>query len=190
VTVGFLTNLKNLLNSGKDEASALSGEELVAKKVKLWVCMGGKFPDGRFPDGGGEYNVTYDTGAAVRAINDWPTPVVFTGFEIGERIRTGKRLAETPETNPVRACYLHFNGLENRESWDHTAVLFAVRGARDYWTFSEPGFCVMHARVKFGYNEWIASPQKRHRYLIEKAPPSELAKTIEDLMIQPPKNRR
>lgn len=186
VTVGFLTNLKNLLDSTKDEASPLGGEALVQKKVRLWVCMGGKFPDGRFDNGAGEYNVSYDTAAAVRAINDWPTPVVFSGFEIGARIKTGGRLNTTPESNPVRACYQHYNRLQPRESWDLTAVLFAVRGERDYWTLSEPGLCLMHARVGSGYNEWISTGQKSHRYLIEKMPAAEVGAVLEGLMLQAP----
>ncbi len=44
VTVGFLTNLSNLLNTKADAYSSLSGNELVKKKVKLLVCMAGKFP--------------------------------------------------------------------------------------------------------------------------------------------------
>ncbi|MFO1499327.1 MAG: nucleoside hydrolase [Verrucomicrobiota bacterium] len=186
VSVGFLTNLKNLLDSPKDEASALSGEALVKQKVKLWVCMGGKFPNGLFDNGGSEYNVNYDTAASVRAINDWPTPIVFSGFEIGSRVKAGQRLSQTPQANPVRACYQHYNGLNDRESWDHTAVLFAVRGAKEYWTLSEPGLCLMHARVQFGYNEWIPTSAKHHRYLIEKMPPADLGKVIEDLMLEPP----
>ena len=42
VTVGHLTNLKNLLLSGPDDYSPLGGTALVEKKVKLWSCMGGK----------------------------------------------------------------------------------------------------------------------------------------------------
>ena len=171
VTVGFLTNLRNLLDSRPDEHSKLDGEALVKQKVKQWVCMGGIFPSGRFPDGQGEYNLMWDTAASVRAINDWPTPIVFSGFAIGAAIKVGARLKETPEANPVRACYQHYNGLNNREAWDLTAVLYAVRGASNYWTLSEPGFCLMHARVSHGYNEWIPSPQKQHRYLIEAMPP-------------------
>ncbi len=189
VTVGFLTNLQNLLNTTKDESSPLDGEALVRRKVRLWVCMGGKFPDGLFPNGGSEYNVNYDTTASVRAINDWPTPVVFTGFEIGNRIKSGQRLRETPESNPVRACYQHFNGLKDRESWDHTAVLFAVRGEKDYWTLSAPGFCLMHARVPFGYNEWIPGTEKNHRYLISKMAPADVGRVLEDLMLEPPQKR-
>lgn len=190
VTVGFLTNLKRLLDSGPDANSPLDGEALVRKKVRQWVCMGGMFPGGKFPDGNGEYNLMWDTVASVRVINDWPTPVVFSGFEIGERLKSGERLARTPENNPVRAAYHHYHGLKDRESWDQSAVLYAIRGARDYWTLSEPGFCLMHARVTHGYNEWIPSPGQRHRYLVEKMPPQELGEIIEDLMVTPPKASR
>lgn len=188
VTVGFLTNLRNLLDSRPDEHSPLDGEALVKQKVRQWVCMGGIFPSGRFPNGQGEYNLMWDTVASVRAVNDWPTPVVFSGFAIGAAIKVGARLRETSEANPVRACYQLYNGLQDREAWDQTAVLYAVRGAGKYWTLSEPGFCVMHARVTHGYNEWIPAPQKQHRYLVEAMPPVEVGRVIEDLMLQPPKS--
>lgn len=187
VSVGFLSNLRDLLDTTADAASPLAGEDLVKRKVKRWVCMGGKFPDGRFPNGDGEYNLKIDSLASMRAMNDWPTPVVFSGFEIGERVPTGKGLARLPETSPVRAAYRHFNGLQNRQSWDQTAVLYAVRGARDYWTESEPGLALMHAPGRLGYNEWIPTARKGHRYLIEKMPPADLARVIEDLMARAPR---
>jgi hypothetical protein len=187
VTIGFLTNLKNLLDSAPDDSSPLGGEDLVRRKVRVWVCMGGKLPDGLFPDGGSEYNVGYDTFASVRAINDWPTPVVFSGFEIGASIKTGARLNALPDESPVKAAYRLFNGLLDRESWDQTAVLYAVRGARDYWRESPPGLNLMHARVGQGFNEWLDLPAGRHRHLQEKMPPADLARTIEELMLQPPR---
>ncbi len=189
VSTGFLCNLRDLLDSAPDESSPLDGEALVKQKVKQWVCMGGIFPGGRFPDGGGEYNLMWDTAASVRAVNDWPTPVVFSGFEIGARIKTGSRLRETSAKNPVRACYQYYNGLNPRESWDETAVLFAVRGAQDYWELSEPGYCLMHARVTHGYNQWIPSEHGPHHYLVEKKSPEEMSRLIEDLMIQAPQKR-
>jgi len=190
VSVGFLSNLRSLLDTPPDAISSASGEDLVRRKVRLWVCMGGKFPDGRFRDGDGEYNLRVDTMASLRALSDWPTPVVFSGFEIGTRVFTGKGLRAAPETSPTRAAYLHFNGLENRESWDQTAVLYAVRGAAAYWTESETGLALMHVFGRSGYNEWIPTPRKSHRYLIEKMPPAELAGVIEDLMMRPPRSRR
>jgi len=189
VSVGLLTNLRDLLDSRPDENSKLDGEALVKQKVKKWVCMGGVFPSAKYkyPEGQVECNLMWDTVASVRVVNDWPTPVVFSGFTIGADIKVGARLKETPETNPVRACYQHYNGLNNREAWDQSAVLYAVRGAGNYWTLSEQGLCLMHARVIYGYNEWIPTPQKQHHYLVEAMPPAEVGKVIEDLMIQPPK---
>jgi inosine-uridine nucleoside N-ribohydrolase len=187
VSVGFLTNLKSLLDTPPDAISAASGEELVRRKVRLWVAMAGKFPDGRFRDGEGEYNLRVDTAAAQRVLSDWPTPAVFSGFEIGARVFTGQALRAAPEASPVREAYLRFNGLENRQSWDQTAILYAVRGADRYWTESEPGLCLMHAGLLTGYNEWIPTERKGHRYLIEKMPPADVARVIEDLMTRPPR---
>lgn len=185
VSVGFLNNLAALLDTGPDAFSPLRGEELVRRKVRQWVCMGGKFPEGRFPSGDGEYNVMYDTSASIRAIHDWPTPVVFSGFEIGADIKTGTRLHELPEPNPVRLAYRLYIGLQSRESWDQTAVLYAVRGAAGLWGLSESGLCLMHQRVPHGYNDWIPAPGRPHRYLVAQAPPAEIARTIEELMIAP-----
>ncbi|MCX6359530.1 MAG: nucleoside hydrolase [Armatimonadetes bacterium] len=189
VSVGFLTNLAALLDTRPDEVSPLDGEALVKQKVKEWVCMGGVFPEGSFPGGAGEYNFMYDTVASVRAINDWPTPVVFSGFAIGAAIKVGARLSETPEANPVRQCYQHYNGLTNREAWDLTAVLYAVRGAGNLWKRSEQGFCLMHAKVSHGVNEWIPTPAKQHRYLQELMPPADVGKILEALLIAPPKGK-
>jgi hypothetical protein len=44
VSVGLLSNLRDLLDSRPDEDSKLDGESLVKQKVKEWVCMGGVFP--------------------------------------------------------------------------------------------------------------------------------------------------
>ncbi|UCH62914.1 MAG: nucleoside hydrolase [Fidelibacterota bacterium] len=178
VSVGFLTNLKNLLQTEPDEYSDLGGVDLVREKVKLWVCMGGHFPEGK------EYNIHTDAAASIIAVRDWPTPVVFSGYEIGHKIMTGKRLEGTPESNPVRAAYYHFNGLSNRESWDHSAVLYAVRGLRDYWDIGTGGY--LHINQD-GSNEWRTTTETQHSYLIEKMDPAELAKIIEDLMLKPPK---
>lgn len=188
VTVGFLSNLRDLLDSRPDVHSPLDGEALVKQKVKQWVCMGGIFPEGQFSQGNAEYNLMYDTVASVRAINDWPTPIVFSDFKIGVRIKVGGCLKNSPEANPVRACYQHYNGLKDREAWDLTAVLYAVRGASNYWKLSEPGLCLMHARVSHGYNEWIPTPLKSHRYLIEDMPPQQVASVLEELMLDPPRS--
>jgi hypothetical protein len=47
----------------------------------------------------------------------------------------------------------------------------------------------MHAGLRSAYNEWIPTPRKTHRYLIEKMPAAEVARVIEDLMMRPPRAR-
>lgn len=57
-TIGFFSNLKDLLNSSGDEYSPLTGKELVAQKVKRLVSMAGLFPNGK------EFNVYCDVPAS------------------------------------------------------------------------------------------------------------------------------
>ena len=177
VSVGQLTNMRNLLKTGPDETSKLSGKELVARKIKCWVCMGGKVPGGR------EANLVNDGGAAQDAINNWPTPIFFSGFEIGREVMTGARLKETPKGNPVRRAYQLYNGLKNRESWDQTAALFAVRGFSggldDVWSLARGRMVV----APDGSNTWEPSADGPHTCLVKKMPPEQVAQRIEGLML-------
>lgn len=68
VTIGYLTNLANLLQSEADEISPLNGVELVRQKVQRLVCMGGEYPSGR------EWNFYQDSAAAASVVEQWPTP--------------------------------------------------------------------------------------------------------------------
>jgi inosine-uridine nucleoside N-ribohydrolase len=181
VSVGQLANFANLLKTTPDKHSDLDGKELVRQKVKMWVCMGGKIPAGR------EANLVNDGAAAAYAIRNWPTPIVFSGFEIGKDIMTGANLKKVPETSPVRRAYQLFNGLKDRESWDQTALLYAVRGLdgslNDYWDVETRGY--LHVDDD-GANEWRESPNKAHSYLVRKMDPKKIAAAIEALMLQQP----
>jgi len=177
VSVGQVTNFRNLLKTGPDEYSSLAGVDLVKRKVKAWVCMGGKIPEGR------EANLIHDGPAAAYAIANWPTPIVFSGWEIGNQIMTGAKLRNTPEKTPVRRAYQLYNGLRNRQSWDQTAVLYAVRGLDDYWDVVAKG----HLHVnEDGSNAWRTSPDKNHAYLVRKKDPKKIAAVIEELMLRRP----
>jgi purine nucleosidase len=177
VSVGFLTNLRNLLQTKADGHSPLNGRQLVQRKVRLWVCMGAVFPHGR------EWNVHRDAAASREAISQWPTPIVFSGFEIGAQIKTGAGLRSLPENSPVRRAYELYNGLNDRESWDQTAVLFAVRGhdegLAELWDLSAKGCCHV---AEDGSNTWEAGADCEHRHLIAKAPAGDVANIIEQLM--------
>ncbi|NQT13493.1 MAG: nucleoside hydrolase [Planctomycetes bacterium] len=183
VSVGFLSNLRNLLITKPDKLSPLDGRELVAKKVKTWVCMGGQFPKG--PEA---CNLRRDAPAAAYAIEHWPTPIIFSGGELGVRIQTGAGLTKLPADSPVRRAYELYNGLTNRASWDQTAVLYAVRGLegglKDVWDLRTKGS--MHFDASTAYVEWRDQPQRDHAYLVEKMPPDQVARMIETLMLHLP----
>ncbi len=183
VSVGQLTNIANLLKSQPDQYSDMSGMELVKKHVKAWVCMGCKFPNGR------EANIYHDALPAQYAIEHWPCPLIFSGFEIGLHIKTGGRLKELPVTSPVRVSYKLFNEIKPHFSWDQTAVLFAVRHFHnenfDLWKLESNGYCTVD---KEGRNQWHVGkqPQHQHSYFVENQSRKKVATMIEDLMMHQP----
>ncbi len=154
--IGFSTNLARLLQSP-------GGRALVAQKVKLLALMGGNFTSG--PP---EYNIYTDPEAAAILMREWPTPMVFSGFEIGLGItfpyRTYTNGFKDPGKNPVVSSALaYLKKPEDRAAWDPTAVLYAIRPDEDYFRLSEPG------RVSLGEKSTTVfqpDPQGLCRYLI------------------------
>jgi inosine-uridine nucleoside N-ribohydrolase len=120
------------LLSEADEISELSGLELVRQKVKHFVVMGGQYPnsDSITHYGGAEYNFHRAPVSAAYVCANWPTPITFSGFEVGDTIIAGRLLvSHTPETNPVRKAYELDGFPTGRSAWDETAVFYAVNGS-------------------------------------------------------------
>jgi hypothetical protein len=181
LTIGFLTNLEALLASEPDRHSPLDGLELVRRKVARYVLMGGRFPE-MLP---GDYNLGIEVTASHAVLSNWPTPILFSGGEIGEAIITGgERLEEaTDATHPVYRAYEVFNDFAGRFSWDQTAVLAAVRGASPLWDVVDEGYFEYDAD---GQYRWRTDGDRDHAYLVAKAPIPAVADTIERLMAKPP----
>lgn len=147
VSVGFSTNLAQLLDSKADAASPLTGKELVAKKVKNLVAMAGCFTANEEADSltrMPEYNVVRDIEAARKVFSEWPTPVVTSPWELGNYICFPASKIENDFTravpNPVTEAYKVYLPMPyDRPTWDLTSVLYAVEGADGYFTLSEPG---------------------------------------------------
>jgi hypothetical protein len=137
--------------------------------------MAGKFPNGK------EVNVKRDSLASFYVINNWPTPVVFSGFEIGEKVLTGLRLIKNgPENSPVRLAYAisipkRRNDQFGRSSWDQTALLVAARGFEPYYTYKTGRFIAS----KDGSNSWEDIQNGKHKYLLEKMNRDSVAFEIE-----------
>lgn len=182
VTVGFLTNLANLLQSPADQYSSLGGVDLVKKKVKQLVCMAGKFPSGK------EFNVEKDAMASGKVFAQWPGPIIFSGVEIGVEIRTGLPLINNNgiQNSPVKDAFsicipMSEQDRQGRMSWDETAVLVAIRGWEKYYTL-QPGRIVISDN---GNNAWDTA-LKGHYYLVKKMPVPEITAIINQLMTHQP----
>ena len=188
VVVGFKDNVSMLLQSGADGYSNLSGTDLVAQKVSLLVDMGGRFPNGS-EFNFGSYAPWGDPAAAKYMCDNWPTPIVFSGYEIGVNICTGASLANTPTDNPVREAYRLYGGSVGacRSSWDLTAAYYAVRKpASDVWDIVTNGWCDVNGSN--GYNLWRTTDggARDHSYLTQKMALGGVVAVINDLLDNPP----
>lgn len=178
VTVGFLTNMADLLISKPDQYSSLSGQDLIKKKVKKLVCMAGRFPEGR------EFNVDRDPVSSKIVFDDWPTMVLFSGFEIGQAVYTGLPLTQNDkiQNSPVKDVFVKSIPMskqdeKGRMSWDQTAVLVAIKGPEKYYTLTEGRFVANDD----GSNAWNSSG-KNHFRLVEKMPVPQVERVIEAFM--------
>jgi tRNA A-37 threonylcarbamoyl transferase component Bud32 len=184
VSNGFLTSLAELLASPPDSVSELNGQQLVAAKVNQWVAMGGAYPESTAYFDDGEFNFAEDTPAAQSAVSGWPTPAVFSGFEVGKEIMTGAVLqTATPLENPVREGYRLWGPAGNMPSFDLTAVLVAVRGT------SDGAFEVCTGRNivgSGGATTWEHRAGGPHGYVRMLAPSEEIADTLDALLTAAP----
>ena len=132
ISVGFLTNLADLLKSEPDQISHSTGIDLVRSKVGELIVMGGNYPSGwEFNFGGG------DPASTIYVIDHWPpsVPITFSGFELGSTIYSGQNLAQdSPPGSPILAAYQWYVGRCStiRESWDPLTVLYGVLGLEGF----------------------------------------------------------
>jgi pyrimidine-specific ribonucleoside hydrolase len=182
ITVGFLTNLANLLTSPGDAYSSLNGFELVKRKVSNLVCMAGRFPSGY------EFNLNQDVHASKKVLEEWPTTILFSGFEIGWQIRTGlplihnDQIRESPVKDVFAICIpLDAEDSAGRMSWDETAVYVAVKGWQNYYEL-ETGKCKINSE---GFNEWEKTGN-RQAHLVAKISPQVMRDIINKLIQHQP----
>lgn len=188
VQVGAFTNLARLLQSESDAYSKLPGIELVKRKVRLLSAMAGSFAGTAGLDQP-EYNVKIDIPAAQSLVADWPTPIVFSGFEIGAALPYPAVSIEKDfayvEHHPIAEAYKHYDQMPyDRPTWDLTSVLYAVRSDRGYFDLSPSGHVEFTTEAK---SKFVCDPAGKHRFLVLK--PQEKRRVEEaliELASQPP----
>jgi inosine-uridine nucleoside N-ribohydrolase len=189
VTVGPLKNIEDLLKSEGDAISPFSGKELVEQKVREFVIMGGKFPEGKW-----EWNFAGGMrGVTQNVISNLEVPVTFTGFELGVQVKTGQAFNGINPDTPLHIGFMHFSKnapwmkanfkgrILDNSTFDQTAVLYAVRkGTGTYWETVSGGICVPDEK---GGNTWEEKENSRHAYLRLIMEAEELAAIIEKVML-------
>ncbi|KAK5654473.1 hypothetical protein OQA88_7101 [Cercophora sp. LCS_1] len=160
VSIGFLDNLSALLNSTGDRWSDLTGRELVSKKVKELVVMGGGYPTGH------SYNFWGSNGSlSAHVINTWEGRITFVGDDVGKHVLSGAPLMkDAPETDPVRMAYIYYTYYRAHSSWDPLAVMYAIHGAGGLFRFgNEYGY--NHVEQN-GSNRWVWDEDARNQHFL------------------------
>ncbi|HUJ42567.1 MAG TPA: nucleoside hydrolase [Opitutaceae bacterium] len=164
VQIGYFSNLAALLDTPPDGNSPLAGPELVRRKVKLLSVMAGVF---NAPGRDFEFNVMQDLPAARKLVDNWPTPVVWSGKEIGLAVRYPAASIESDfgyvAHHPVAEAYcLYEPPPHERPTWDLSSALYAVLPDRGYFDLSAPGRVTVEAD---GFTRFTPALDGRDRYL-------------------------
>jgi hypothetical protein len=186
VQVGYFSNYAALLDTPGDASSRLTGRELVQQKVKLLSVMAGSF---KANSRDLEYNVTQHLAASKRLARDWPTPIVWSGFEIGiavpyPAVSIQRDFAYVAHHPAAEAYCLYIPPPHERPTWDLTSALYAVRPDRGYFGLSEPGLVTVEEN---GFTRFTPTPDGRDRYLIlTEAQIPRVKEALVELASQPP----
>lgn len=183
VSLGFFGNLTALLASGPDGISPELGTDLVRRKVKRTVVMGGRFPSGW------EFNLGRFPSESASFLESWPGEIEFLGWEVGSDVVTGASLSPAADpANPAALAYATFNGPGvGRASWDLMTVALAVCGVGDDYEYSPRGRVVVRDD---GQTEWTVDPEGSHRYVTRVAPIETIQRALDHYLDRIPTSRR
>lgn len=190
VQVGYFSNFAALLDTPADDLSPLKGRELIKQKVKLLSLMAGAFQtigdNNHYP----EFNVYKDIPAAQKLSRDWPTPIVWSGFEIGIALPypavSIERDFRFVTHHPLAEAYqLYSPTPHERPTWDLTSALYAVLPDRGFFGLSEAGTVMVEAD---GFTRFTPQANGRDRFLkLDSAQVGRVREALVQLSSQPPK---
>lgn len=163
VSVGFSTNLARLLDTPADKYSPLTGKELVAKKVRLLSAMMGHFTNPDFR----EFNVNCDISAARKIVDEWPTEIVASPYEVGDAILYPGSSIENDFNwgvpHPLVVGYENYLQMPyDRQTWDLTSLLFVVENGQNFFGSSGPGKIAISDNA---ITTFTPDPDGKHSYL-------------------------
>ena len=161
-SVGFVTSLSRLLQSGPDEYSNLNGVELVRNKVKAIYTMGGVFGEAVEPD----YNFTQAIDFSLKFFELWPKEIdiIFSPGEVGDPLNYKPEQVisdmDWTDCHPIKWIYQNVQCDTGQKMWDPLAVINAVEGD-DLYTLSERGWVELTPK---GETIFTPDPKGNARY--------------------------
>lgn len=170
VTIGHTKGLYDLLLSGPDEISGLSGRELIQKKVKRWVALGALGANNPKQHFSKDWNFFFNGTAPFTKylVDSFPGEIHF--IDAGSDVMTGKSFINTPAGNIVRTAYrdwlwnVEMKSLEDqRPSWDLAAIYYAVEGEGDFLRNTGKG------KLEFDIEKgcrWHKEPGKSNQFFV------------------------
>lgn len=150
VQTGFSVNTAELLQSGPDAISPLTGYQLVQQKVTFLSLMGGR-NNTTYP----EFNIEIDLPSAQYVIANCPVDIIQSEFGLGYNIMYPLSSIYNDynyiANHPVKQAYLttdlswhEDNGAYyNMRSWDLTSVIAAIDPISDYFQLGPRGDLVV-----------------------------------------------
>ena len=182
VQVGYFSNFAALLDTPADEISPLKGLELVRRKVKLLSVMAGAFQTIEDNNRFCEFNVYKDIPAAQKLAKEWPTPIVWSGFEIGialpyPAVSIEQDYRYVPHHPLAESYFAYMPPPHERQTWDLTSALYAVLPGLGYFGLSQPSTVTVEAD---GFTRFTPKANGRDRFL--KLDATQRARTLEALV--------
>lgn len=136
-----------------------------------------------------EFNVSCDISSAQKFINEWPTPITISPYEVGDAILFPAQSIENDfkwkSPNPLVIGYTNYMQMPyNRQTWDLTAVLYAVEREKNFFGYSEWGTLKIDDT---GATTFTVNAKGKHRYLtVNKEQASRIQKYFIQLITQIP----
>lgn len=189
---GFFSNLAALLDTPGDSFSPLTGRELVKRKARFLSVMAGAFQSIGTNSHYCEYNVVNDIPAAQKVARDWPTPIVWSGFEVGLAVpypaisieRDFSYVSHHPTAEAYKAYFLNKPPLHNHPTWDLTSAIYVVLPDRGYFDLSPPGNVTVE---NDGFTRFTPAANGRNRFLVvNEMQAARLKEAFVQLVSQPP----
>ncbi len=179
VCVGTLTAIDELLLTGPDEISPLSGVELVKQRVTRLVSM----TNAAWPEVvANNFNYDMDPLASARVTSTCPVPI--HASPDGTRVITGASLSDRlPATHPLRLSYETYMEGERRgrSSWDLLALYYVLEPESGCFTATPRGRLCYEQESR---RTWWRDEQGRDDREVRLAiPPEEMAARLEELLV-------